>query len=269
MTDRGQPTDADEPHPDPDEPHLGTRVLVEVFGTFALTFVAAGADVMARVSGDEVTAMARAIAPGLLVMGMIYALGDRSGAHFNPAVTTAFTLRRLFPLRLVGPYVIAQLVGAVAAAAVLALLFGSAIDAGVSRPKLVTPEVAVVIEAILTLLLVTVILGTADRARIVGPNAALAVGGTIALCGLIALPVEGASMNPARSTGPALVAGELSTLWVYWLGPLAGAVLATGLAWLVHGPAPTADQKARKAAGGGDDEGKGPDAQRERGRAAT
>jgi len=233
-----------------DEPGLGTRVLVEAFGTFSLTFVAAGGDVMGQVSGGEVTAMARAIAPGLLVMGMVYALGDRSGAHFNPAVTMAFALRRLFPGRLVVPYVAAQLVGAVAAAAVLALLFGDAVSAGVTKPKLVTPEVAVVIEAILTVFLVTVILGTADRARIVGPNAAFAVGGTIALCGLIALPIEGASMNPARSTGPALVAGELSTLWVYWVGPILGALAATAFAWLVHGRVTTEDAKARDAAGG-------------------
>src|SRR4051812_50146784 len=98
-----------------DEPGLGTRVLVEAFGTFSLTFVAAGGDVMGQVSGGEVTAMARAIAPGLLVMGMVYALGDRSGAHFNPAVTTAFALRRLFPGRLVVPYVVAPLAGAIAA----------------------------------------------------------------------------------------------------------------------------------------------------------
>ncbi len=244
---------ADRPDP-PDEPPLLTRLLVEVFGTFALVFVAAGGDVMAKVSAGEVTAMARAIAPGLVVMGMIYALGDRSGAHFNPAVTTAFAVRRLFPGRLVVPYVLAQLAGSVAAAALLALLFGSAIDAGITRPKLVTAEVAFAIEVVLTLILVTVILGTADRARIVGPNAALAVGGTIALCGLIALPIEGASMNPARSSGPALVAGDLSTLWVYWAGPLVGGVLATVLALLVHGPAETTDDKARKAASGGDEE---------------
>src|SRR3954470_10999494 len=236
-----------------DEPGLGTRVLVEAFGTFSLTFVAAGGDVMGQVSGGEVTAMARAIAPGLLVMGMVYALGDRSGAHFNPAVTMAFALRRLFPGRLVVPYVAAQLAGAVAAAAVLSMLFGDAVSAGVTKPKLVTPEVAVVIEAILTVFLVTVILGTADRARIVGPNAAFAVGGTIALCGLIALPIEGASMNPARSTGPALVARELSDLWIYWVGPLLGAVAAALLARAVHGVAPGADRETRKAAAGGDE----------------
>jgi aquaporin Z len=244
-------------------------MLVEAFGAFALTFVAAGGDVMGQVSGGEVTAMARAVAPGLLVMGMVYALGDRSGAHFNPAVTTAFALRRLFPARLVAPYVLAQLAGAIAAAGVLAVLFGPAIEAGVTSPKLVTPEVAVAIEAILSLLLVTVILGTADRARIVGPNAALAVGGTIVLCGLIALPIEGASMNPARSTGPAIVAGELEALWVYWVGPFVGALLATGLARLVHGPAEVQDGKAREAASGGDEDGKAREQDRGRAPAAT
>jgi aquaporin Z len=247
-----RPGDARPRPPDdpPDEPKLATRVLVEAFGAFALTFVAAGGDVMGAVSGGEVTAMARAIAPGLLVMAMVYALGDRSGAHFNPAVTTAFALRRLFPVRLVPAYVVAQLGGAVLAAIVLAVLFGPAAGAGVTRPKLVEPGAAAAIEAILTLLLVVVILGTADRARIVGPNAALAVGGTIALCGLIALPIEGASMNPARSTGPALVAGELSTLWVYWVGPLLGAVAAVLLERVVRGPVRRTDREARKAAGG-------------------
>src|SRR3954447_8958152 len=103
--------------PDPEEadPPLTTRLVVEAFGAFALTFVAAGGDVMSEVSSGEVTAMAKAIAPGLLVMAMVYALGDRSGAHFNPAVTMAFAVRRLFPARLVPAYVVAQLAGAIAA----------------------------------------------------------------------------------------------------------------------------------------------------------
>src|SRR5690349_3197281 len=202
------------------DPSLGTRMIVEALGAFALTFVAAGGDVMGRVSGGEVTPLARALAPGFLVMALVYAWGDRSGAHFNPAVSAAFAVRRLFPARLVLPYVGAQLVGALAAALTLGAMFGDAIDAGVTRPKLVDPWTAVAIEAVLTAILVTVILGTADRARVVGPNAAVAVGVTIALCGLIALPIEGASMNPARSTGPAVVARDVADLWVYWLGPL-------------------------------------------------
>ena len=240
--------------PRDDDPPLTTRLLVEGFGAFALTFVAAGGDVMARISGDEVTAMARAIAPALVVMALVYALGDRSGAHFNPVVTSAFAIRRLFPARLVPAYVLVQLAGATVAALLLAALFGSAVEAGVTRPRLVSPEVAVIIEAILTLFLVTVILGTADRARIVGPNAALAVGATIALCGLIALPIEGASMNPARSTGPALIAGDLSTLWVYWVGPFLGAMGAVLLEGMIRGPARVRDGKAREAAAGGDEE---------------
>jgi aquaporin Z len=137
----------------------------------------------------------------------------------------------------------------VTAAVVLRVLFGSLIAAGVSTPKLVDPPTALAIESILTLLLVTVILGTADRFRVVGPNAALAVGGTIALCGLIALPVEGASMNPARSIGPALVAGQLGDLPIYLLGPALGAVVAVLLTRFLHGEQ-TVDDKAKEAAQG-------------------
>src|SRR6476661_2702422 len=202
---------------------IAVRLGAELLGAAMLTFVAAGGDAMARVSGGEISVAARAVAPALLVMALIYALGDRSGAHFNPAVTAAFALRQVFPVRLVGPYVVAQLAGACLAAAGVRWLFGDALDAGVTRPRLVDPGTAFVIEAILTTILVTVILGTADRERVVGPNAALAVGGTIALCGLIALPIEGASMNPARSIGPAVVAGRLADLWIYVLGPIVGA----------------------------------------------
>jgi aquaporin Z len=147
------------------------------------------------------------------------------------------------------PYWAAQLVGAVASAAVLRVLFGNLIVAGVSQPALVDPPTALAIEAILTLLLVTVILGTADRFRIVGPNAALAVGGTIALCGLIALPIEGASMNPARSFGPAIVAGQLADLPVYILGPVLGATLAVLLTRFLDGEQ-AVDRKTREAAQG-------------------
>ncbi len=233
-------------------PGITRRVGAELLGAALLTFVAAGGDAMARVSGGEITVAARAVAPALLVMGLIYALGDRSGAHFNPAVTVAFTLRRLFPLHLVAPYIAAQLAGACLAAVAIQGLFGAALDAGVTRPALVDPGTAVAIEAILTAILVTVILGTADRAHVVGPNAAIAVGGTIALCGLIALPIEGASMNPARSTGPAVVAGDVAALWIYWVGPLLGAAAAVAIARFLHGPADEHDG-ARTAAAGGDD----------------
>jgi aquaporin Z len=201
------------------------------------------------VSHDAVGTAARAVAPALVVAALIYSIGDTSGAHFNPAVTLAFGLKRLVPASWLVPYWLAQMVGAVAAAGILRGLFGTAIDEAVSRPKLVEPAEAVVLEAILTLFLITVILGTADRFRVVGPNAALAVGATIALSGLIALPIEGASMNPARSLGPALVAGHLTDAWVYVLGPAIGALAAVGLTTFLHGRTQH-DGKAQEAARG-------------------
>jgi aquaporin Z len=224
------------------------RLAAEAFGTFALVFVAVGADAMAVVSGGDVSVAARAVAPALMVAAVIYAIGDVSGAHLNPAVSLAFSLKRLFPASWLVPYWAAQLVGAVAAALVVRWLFGDAVRAGVSTPH-VPAETAVVLEAILTLLLVSVILGTADRHRIVGPDAALAVGATIALCGLIALPIDGASMNPARSFGPALVAADPGDLWIYVVGPVFGACLAVPIMWFLHGAKRT-DVTAVEAARG-------------------
>jgi aquaporin Z len=166
-------------------------------------------------------------------------------------VTVAFTLRGLFPASLAPAYVLAQLAGALGAAGLVAVLLGSAVSAGVTMPHGIEPGVAVAIEILLTGILVTVIIGTADRYRVVGPNAAMAVGATIALCGLIALPLEGASMNPARSTGPAVVAADVGSLWIYWVGPLVGAVLAVVVARLLHGPE-RGDEQAVEAATGGE-----------------
>ena len=225
------------------------RLTAEAVGTLALVFVAAGADAAAELSHGEVSAAARAVAPGLLVMAMIYALGDASGAHFNPVVSLAFAMKRLFPWPWLIPYWAAQFGGALLGSLALRAMFGEAAATGVSRPLLVTSEAAVIIEAILTAILVTVILGTADRHRLIGPNAALAVGATIALCGLVALPLEGASMNPARSFGPAVAGGSLGDLWIYVVGPLVGAVVATAVTTIVHG-APEPDGAPREAAQG-------------------
>ena len=233
-------------HEDPDWPR---RLTAEAFGTFGLVFAAAGGDVMARVSGGEVGVAAQAVAPALMVAALIYSIGDASGAHFNPAVTLAFALKRLVPAGWLPAYWAAQIAGAVAAAGLLRLLFGGAIESAISRPKLVDAPTAVVLEVVLTLLLVTVILGTADRFRVVGPNAAFAVAATIALCGLIALPIEGASMNPARSLGPALVAGRLGDVWIYLVGPTLGAAVAVILTGFLHGPTHH-DDKATEAAQG-------------------
>jgi aquaporin Z len=232
----------------PREPPWTKRLTAELFGTFALVFVAAGADTMASVSGGQVGSAARAVAPGLMVAALIYSIGDSSGAHFNPVVSLAFALKRLFPARWLLPYWSAQLLGSVLAAAVLTVLFGDAAREGVSRPH-VAAGTAIAIEVLLTWFLVVVILGTADRYRVVGPDAALAVGATIALCGLIALPIDGASMNPARSLGPALVVGDLADYPIYLLGPIVGATLAALLTLFLHGDR-THDGKAEEAARG-------------------
>ena len=225
------------------------RVAAETFGTFALVFVAVGGDAMAVVSGGQVSVAARAVAPALMVAALIYAIGDVAGAHLNPVVSLAFALKRLFPVRWLVPYWASQFVGAVAAALVVRWLFGDAVRAGVSMPH-VPDRTALVLEIVLTWLLVTVILGTADRHRLVGPDAAIAVGGTIALCGLIALPIDGASMNPARSLGPALIAGDLGHVWIYLVAPAIGAALAVLLTRFLHGPT-EADKEAAQAAQGG------------------
>jgi len=232
-------------------PGIAVRLAAEFAGTLLLTFVAVGADAAASVTGGKVTDLARAIAPALMVMAWIYAMGDRSGAHLNPAVTLAFTLRGLFPARLAPAYATAQLCGALSGALVVRWLLGDAVAAGVTQPHGIEPATALAIEAILTAILVTVVLGTADRASVVGPNAAMAVGATIALCGLVALPLEGASMNPARSTGPAVVAGTVGDLWIYWVGPTIGAVIAVLAARLLHGPESREQESVEAATGEG------------------
>jgi MIP family channel proteins len=237
----------------PTDPPVHRRLLAELVGTAALVFVAVGGDAMARLAPGEIGSAARAVAPGLMVGSLIYAIGDVSGAHLNPAVTAAFTLKRLFPARLVLPYWAAQAIGALLAAGSVRTLFGDAAGAGVSTPH-VAPSVAVSLEAILTTLLVLVILGTADRARIVGADAALAVAATISLCGLIALPIDGASMNPIRSIAPALVAGRLGDVWIYVVGPLAGALVAVVTATALHG-LHDHDPEAEEAAQGEPDAG--------------
>jgi aquaporin Z len=224
------------------------RLFAEAFGTCLLTLIAAGADTISAATGTIIPQPAAVIAPALMVMAMIYAIGDVSGAHFNPVVTLAFAMRDDFPWKRVPGYVIAQFIGAIAGAGILRLLFGDVGRLGANVPSQhVNIAVALVTEALLTAILVTIILGTAHDTRIVGHNAALAVGATIALAGLIGGPVSGASMNPARSLGPALVSGTFNDQWIYLLGPVLGALLACAIAFLLHGPT---TEQARKAAGG-------------------
>jgi aquaporin Z len=221
--------------------HEWRRIFSEAWGTFLLVVVAAGADVVAAYSGGEVTTAMRVIAPGLMVMAVIYFMGAVGGAHLNPAVTLAFAVRRNFPWGRVPGYIIAQFVGGVAAVAFLRAMFGTIGLLGATIPgRGITSIEAFVMEILLTAGLVNVILGTASGARNIGTNGALAIGGYIALAGLWAAPVSGASMNPVRSFAPDLLRGDLSTTWIYILGPLVGAMIAVGFEWILKGRATAA-----------------------------
>ena len=218
-----------------EEPPLLRTLAAELFGTFVLVLVDAGGAVIERIGNGEVTSVGRAIATGLTVTALIYSLGPSSGAHLNPAVSGAFALRGVFPWGRVPGYVAAQLTGACGAALLLWALFGNIAHLGATEPGhgAVT---GLAMEVVLSLILVTVILSTAVRHQIVGANAALAVGAIIAACALFSRPISGASMNPARSAGPALVSGEIRDLWIYVVGPIVGAGLAVLLVFLLHGP---------------------------------
>ncbi|MHB1582424.1 MAG: MIP/aquaporin family protein [Acidimicrobiales bacterium] len=223
------------------------RLFSEAFGTFLLVLVAAGGGVVDAVSHGQVPLDAQVVAPGLVVMAVIYFMGTVSGAHLNPAVTVAFALRRNFPWYRVPGYVVAQLVGSVLAALFLRANFGNVGTLGSTLPgRGVGGGTALLFELVLTGGLVSVILGTASGARNIGANAALAIAGYIALAGLWAAPISGASMNPARSIGPALVGGHWADWWAYVVGPLAGGVVAVGFAWVLRGsPSPAADIAAQ------------------------
>jgi len=205
------------------------RLVAEAGGTFLLVLVAAGAGVVNAVSHGQVGRTAAVTAPGLMVLALIYTIGATSGAHLNPAVTVGF---------------------ATAAAALLRSMFGTAGRLGGTFPGHGIPAgTALVTEIVLSFGLMTVILGTSSGPRNVGHNAAVAIGGYVVLAGLWASPVSGASMNPARSLGPALVSGDLGCIWIYIAGPVAGALLAVGLAWALRGrPSRAADVAAQGAA---------------------
>lgn len=229
-----------------DDPRLeGRRLFSEMWGTFLLVLVAAGGGVVgATVFGSDLTLAMKALAPGIMVLAIILFMGSVSGAHLNPAVTLAFAVRGNFPWRRVPGYVLAQLVGAILASFVLQWMFGGIIKGATEPASQVTTWTAVLTEGLLTLGLVSVILGTASGARNIGANAALAVGGYIGLVSVWGAPVTGASMNPARSFGPMLVAGNLSHYWIYLIGPLVGAMIAVMFEWVLRGRATKAGAEA-------------------------
>ncbi len=225
-------------------PPFGRALFAEALGTFGLTLAGAGSPMVMNLNAHTLGFTAALIAPGLMVTVMIYTLGEVSGAHLNPAVSLAFAVRGDFPWHRVPGYVVVQFLGAVAAALVLHGLLGNRNHLGATLPDPQhTLAVSFIYEALMTLFLVLVILGTAEQSRLVGPNTALAVGATIVLDGFIGGPVTGASMNPARSFGPALVSLNLGTYWIYLLAPITGACLAVACAWALHGRPHAAERK--------------------------
>jgi aquaporin Z len=212
------------------------RLFSELFGTFLLVLVAAGGPMLGQVFPDMVGTAAAVAAPGLMVLAIILFMGEVSGAHLNPAVTIAFSLRGDFPWRRVPGYIVVQLAGATLAAWFLQAVVQVSATHGGNHPAAgYSAGDAFAMEVVLTLGLVSVILGTASGAQNLGGIAAIGVGAYIALAGLWGNPISGASMNPARTFGPAAVGADFSSYWVYVAGPLVGAALAVGIAFVLRG----------------------------------
>lgn len=203
---------------------LRKKLIAECLGTFCLVFAGTSAIVVNDISG-VLSHVGIALTFGLVVFALIAALGDVSGAHLNPAVTVAFSLTGRFPLRSVGPYIISQCVGAVLASLMVRLLFPGHIGLGGTLPAGSLWQ-SWVLELLLTAGLMFVVLSVSTGAKEKGITAGMAIGGVVALEALFAGPVSGASMNPARSLAPALVSGQLETLWLYLTAPMLGAILA-------------------------------------------
>ena len=215
---------------------LGRRCLAEAFGTFALGFAGCGAIVVNSERGGSLGAVGIAAAFGLVIMAMVYAIGHLSGAHVNPAVTVAFVASRHFPAREALVYIPSQAVGAVAAALLLRIAWeGTPADLGATVPS-VGVEPALVYEFVMTAFLMFVVMAVATDTAAVGAAAAIAIGGTVALDSLFGGDVTGASMNPARSFGPALVASEWTDFWIYILAPATGAIAAALFYGVVRKP---------------------------------
>ena len=211
------------------------KLAAEVLGTFALVFAGTGAIVINDVSGGTVSHVGIALTFGLVVLAMIYAVGDVSGAHLNPAVTLGFVVARRFEGRWVVPYIASQCAGALLASLALRLMFPTSATLGATLPA-GDPFQSFVLEAILTFLLMFVILSVSTGAKEKGILAGVAVGSVIALEALFAGPVSGASMNPARSLAPAVVSLKLDALWVYLAAPVLGACVSVLVCLCVQGP---------------------------------
>jgi len=226
------------------------RLFGEAIGTFLVVLAAIGPILVNAKEPGTVPIAAQVVAPGLVLMAVIYTIGGVSGAHVNPAVTLSYALRRNFPWRRVPGYIVAQIVGGVGAVAFLRFSVGDLVHLGASTPGLgVSGHAAFLIETVLSAGLVTVTLGTASGQNNVGPNAAIARGGYVVAAGLWAGPLTGAAMNPARSLSTAIIANDWSHLWIYLAAPLVGGGIAVGIAWILRGPPTVAADRASQGDG--------------------
>jgi len=209
------------------------KYAAEFLGTFTLVFAGTGAIVVDAVTGGGVTHIGVAMTFGLVVMATIYALGEVSGAHFNPAVTVGFLLARRLPAKYVFPYVASQILGSITASVTMRLLFGNIAFLGATLPRNSAMQ-SFVLEAILTCILMFVILCVAVGSAEQGLMAGIAIGGVVGLEAMFAGPISGASMNPARSIAPAVVSGHLVFLWIYIAAPVVGAAVGAFCWFLTH-----------------------------------
>lgn len=218
------------------------RLVAEAIGTLCLVFAGCGAIVANQASGGAVTHVGVSLTFGLIVMAMVYAIGETSGAHINPAVTIGFAMAGRLPWREVGGYVVAQVVGAFVGVLLLMVVFREAGTLGATLPAGTAPHGggavmrAFVMEAALTFVLMFVILAVTSGSKERGLMAGAAIGGTVALDALFGGPVSGASMNPARSLAPGVMSGNVGTVWIYLVAPVLGAGLAVPAAAILKRP---------------------------------
>ena len=202
------------------------KYIAELIGTFALVFCGTGAIIINQQTNGQVGHIGIAITFGLIVTAMIYTFGSKSGAHFNPAVTIAFSLANLFPPKEILPYILSQIVGAFIATVLLKLMFPNNLNLGGTIPAGSNLQ-SFILEIVLTFILMLVILFTSQGSKETGTMAGLAIGGVVLLEAMFAGPISGASMNPVRSLSPAIISGNITTLWIYLTAPFIGAASAT------------------------------------------
>ena len=221
-------------------PVIKKKYIAEVIGTFGLVFCGTGAIIIDEQTGGAISHIGVAITSGLIVLAMIYTFGEKSGAHFNPAVTLGFVVAKRFDWRQTLPYIISQIIGALFATGVLTFLFPDNLNLGATQPSGSYMQ-SFVLEFILTYLLMLVILNVSQGSKEVGVLAGIAIGATVGLEAMFAGPICGASMNPARSLAPAIVSGNISGLSIYLVAPTLG-TMASALTWRIMNESVTDQQ---------------------------